>query len=223
MIGLLLVGAMASAGPSPNPVVFDKNFSTLQPLVGVWEYTPDMQGPQVMVRGDRWTVGPEAGIAARLSALFKGLPETMLDQVKAYYYFPLALLKNREFNNGDLSVEIMPVSGKVDQAGGIAFGMVDPASYWVLRLNANENNVMLFEYVKARRESRFRTSVTLQSGHWYALTVQIAGTRLKALLDGKILFEYELPRPVSGKLGLWSKADSVTRFRRFVLKPHAPA
>ena len=235
MITSMILAVTAWAAATPVPVVFDKEFSAIQPLVGVWEFVADPSrpkpggtslpsvAPQLMVRGDRWTVGPEAGIAARLSALFKGLPETMLDQVKAYYYFPLALLKNREFTDGDRSVEIMPVSGKVDQAGGIAFGMVDPASYWVLRLNANENNVMLFEYVKARRESRFRYTATLVSGHWYTLTARIAGKRLTALLEGKFLFYYDLPRPVSGKLGLWSKADSVTRFRRFVLSPHAPA
>ncbi len=217
MIPAMLLAAAAAA--SGTTVTFDQGFSSIQPIVGVWEFVPDAAGPQVMVRGDRWATAPEAGAAAKLASFFRGMPESILDEVKAYYYFPLALVKDREFTNGDLAVEIMPVSGRVDQAGGIAFGMTDPSSYWVLRINANEDNCMLFEYVKARRLARHNQKLALRSGVWHTLTASIAGQHLTALVDGKPAFAYDLPRPVSGRLGLWSKADSVTRFRRFVMTP----
>lgn len=209
----------AATAISSTPVEFDREFTRIQPIVGVWEFVPAKDGPQVMVRGDKWKTAPEAGAAAKLASFFQGMPESILDEVKAYYYFPLTLVKDREFTNGDLSVEIMPVSGAVDQAGGIAFGMTDPSSYWVLRINADEDNCMLFEYVKARRLARHNHKMALRSRVWRTLTASIAGQHLKALVDGKVLFEYDLPRPVSGRFGLWSKADSVTRFRRFVVTP----
>lgn len=216
MISSLFVAGTVLA--STTTVAFDKEFSAIQPIVGVWEFVPDAAGPQVMVRGDTWSGAPEAGAAARLANFFQGMPESILDEIKAYYYFPLALVKGREFTDGDLSIEILPVSGKVDQAGGIAFGMTDPSSYWVLRLNALEGNLMLFEYVKARRLARFNRKLALRSGVWRTLQASLAGKRLKALVDGRLIFEYDLPRPVSGRLGLWSKADSVARFRNFVIR-----
>lgn len=213
---LLLAGSVLA---SATPVAVDKDFTAIQPIVGIWEFVPDAAGPQYMVRGDQWSGAPEAGATAKLASFFQGMPESILDEIKAYYYFPLALVKDATFTGGDLSVDIMPVSGKVDQAGGIAFGMADPSSYWVLRINANEDNCMLFEYVKARRLTRFNRKLALQSGAWRTLTASIAGKRVKALVDGKLIFEYDLPRPVSGRFGLWSKADSVTRFRRLVITP----
>jgi pyruvate,water dikinase len=213
---LLLAATTASSG---TPVAFDKDFTAIQPIVGVWEFVPAKDGPQLMVRGDQWTTAPEAGAAAKLASFFQGMPESILDEIKAYYYFPLALMKDATFAEGDLSVEIMPVSGKVDQAGGIAFGMTDPSSYWVLRINANEDNCMLFEYVKARRLARVNHKLALRSGVWRTLTASITGRHLTALVDGKPVFAYDLPRPVSGRFGLWSKADSVTRFRQFVVSP----
>ncbi len=166
---MLLLPALAGAAPVAIP--FDSGFTAIEPIVGAWEQVPDKDAPQLAVRGDKWEQAPEAGAAAKLGRIFKGLPESALDQIKAYSYFPLALVRDREFSAGDLRVEVQPVSGEADRAGGIAFGMSSPSSSWVLRLNAREDNVMLFEY--------------------------------------------DLPRKVSGRFGLWSKADSRTLFRRF--------
>jgi hypothetical protein len=76
---------------------------------------------------------------------------------------------------------------------------------------------MLFEYVKARRMTRYLYRMRLQSGRWYTLAARLNARRLEARLDGHPLFIYDLPRPVTGKFGLWSKADSRTRFRRLTV------
>ena len=220
LLALLLADAARGA---PVPILFDQAFSGVEPIVGVWEFVADPEAPRVEVRGDRWEAAPEAGAAAKLNRIFKGLPESVLDQVRAYYYFPLALVRQGEFSDGTLRVEVRPVSGEADRAGGIAFGMASPSSYWVLRLNAREDNVMLFEYVKAHREARHLHRIALQSGRWYALAAGVRGKRLKAWLDGALLFEYDLPAPVRGRYGLWSKADSRASFRRFTVDAAAPA
>ncbi len=191
----------------------------LQPVVGIWEFSGTGEGAEVEVRGDRWEQAPAAGAAGTLALMFQGLPESVLDEVKAFYYFPLALVKEGSFAEGALAVEVQPVSGKADRAGGIAFGMTSPDSYWLLRLNALENNVMLFEYVKARRLTRYLHRIPLRSGKWYGLTARVNGRRVSAELGGHRLFIYDLPRTVNGKYGLLAKADSRTRFRRFALDP----
>ena len=49
------------------------------------------------------------------------------------------------------------MSGNVDQAGGLAFGIRNINSYFVLRVNALENNVILFEYVNNKRLTGHRS------------------------------------------------------------------
>ena len=40
-----------------------------------------------------------------------------------------------------------------------------------------------------------------------------------ALLNGKLLLDYTLPEAVSGKVGVWSKTDSVSYFDDYVVTP----
>jgi len=209
--------AIATGGYAASvAIVIDSSFTSIRPIVGVWEFTATGTG-MLTVRGDKWETAPEASAVSILDDMFKGLPESVMDEVKAYYYFPLALVPASDFNGGTLSVEIQPVAGRLDQAGGIAYGMASPDEYWVLRLNSREDNIILFQYIKAKRFTRHIHRVTIEKERWYRLSVRVAGKRMNALLDGHFLFEYDMPATVRGKVGLWSKADSVTGFRNFVV------
>jgi len=43
----------------------------------------------------------------------------------------------------------------------------------------------------------------------------VRGNNVKGYLDGKLSLEHTLPAPVSGRVGVWSKADSVVYFDDF--------
>jgi len=49
--------------------------------------------------------------------------------------------------------------------------------------------------------------------------VRIGGTKVEGYLDGKLYLEYQLPQPVSGRVGLWSKADSRMYFTDLTVTP----
>jgi hypothetical protein len=49
--------------------------------------------------------------------------------------------------------------------------------------------------------------------------VAVHGARLEGYLNGKLLLEYALPEPVSGKVGVWSKTDSVSYFDDYAVTP----
>ena len=51
------------------------------------------------------------------------------------------------------------------------------------------------------------------------LEISVSGTALQGFLDGAPILEYTLAEPVSGKVGLWSKTDSVTVFDDFTVTP----
>ena len=64
-----------------------------------------------------------------------------------------------------------------------------------------------------------RADCAQESRQWRDLKVSIAGPKVAAYLDGKLYLEHVLPEPVSGRIGLWSKADSHMYFDDFTVTP----
>ena len=52
---------------------------------------------------------------------------------------------------------------------------------------------------------------------WHDLKVCISGTKVQGYLDGKLYLEHTLAQPVSGRIGLWSKADSHIYFSDYTV------
>jgi pyruvate,water dikinase len=142
----------------------------------------------------------------------------MLDNIEAYYYFPLAIVKDSEVSDATLQVRVKPVAGSVDQAGGLAFGIRNINNYFVLRVNALEDNVILFEYVNNKRLTRATVHKEIKKEQWYRITVEISGNTLKGYLDDELVMEYTAERPLAGYVGLWTKADSVTYFDELTIE-----
>jgi len=141
-----------------------------------------------------------------------------LDSIGAYFYFPLAIAKESYVENGRLTVQVQLVEGKIDQAGGLAFGIRNVGNYFVLRINALEGNLMLFEFVNNRRHERAKAPLLLERDRWYEIEVEVTHRRIKGSVDGELLIDYEAERPLDGYVGLWTKADSVTRFARLQME-----
>jgi len=89
-----------------------------------------------------------------------------------------------------------------------------------VRANALENNLVLFKYEKGKRSSvEWIRDTPTPSGQWQDLKVRISGTKVEAYLNGKLYLTHTLPTPVSGKIGVWSKADSVVYFDDYRVVP----
>jgi hypothetical protein len=112
------------------------------------------------------------------------------------------------------------MAGKGDRAGGLAVRLTDADNYYVVRANALEDNVNLYRVIKGRRQQIKGASAKVSSGEWHTIGLKAQGPRLSVSFDGKPLFTAEdrtFPGP--GKVALWTKADSVTRFDRLEIKP----
>jgi hypothetical protein len=88
-----------------------------------------------------------------------------------------------------------------------------------VRFNGKEDNVVLWTFVKGKRSfvKKGTENVPLQMNTWHALEISVQGTNLQAALDGKHLLDYTLAEPVSGKVGVWSKTDSVSYFDQYTV------
>ena len=136
--------------------------------------------------------------------------------------FPLAILESAKVANGSISVKFKAMSGTVDQAAGLVWRYHDPNNYYIVRANALEENVVLYKVENGQRLALapkgspsktygVRRHIPKQS--WNTLAVQFEANVFTVSFGGEKLFQViDSTFSGAGKVGLWTKADSVTYF-----------
>jgi hypothetical protein len=191
-------------------------------VVGVWRIETDGNNKVLVVDGRQWKEGQTAaGIADKARALYGERYAEFLDRVQAYAYFPYAVAKDvADFRNGEISVRFEGISGRIDQGAGILFNLKQNGDYLTVRANPLENNLVLWKFEKGRRSSvKWIRNTPTPTRQWHDLKVRIAGPKVEGYLDGKLYLEHTLAEPVSGRIGLWSKADSHMYFDDYTVTP----
>jgi hypothetical protein len=136
-----------------------------------------------------------------------------LDPDRTDYRFPLAIYMPTVPSEVEATTRFKAISGKVDQAGGIVVRLIDRNNYYIARANALENNVHFFRVVGGRRQELAGANTKVASGVWHTLTLRAEGNRFTVSFNGKQLFTHtDRTFGSPGKIALWTKADSVTRF-----------
>jgi hypothetical protein len=135
------------------------------------------------------------------------------------YRFPLAILKNFTSAGVQVSIRFKAVSGSVDQAAGIAFRLQDANNYYVVRANALENNVRLYTVVAGDRKQIADADLKVPAGQWQTLTVRALAQRIDVEFDGQqVIRKDDATFAQPGRVGLWTKADSLTHFEGLTAK-----
>jgi hypothetical protein len=196
--------------------------TSLVGVVGIWRIESEGGKKVLAVDGRQWKEGQSsAGIADKARALYGERYAEFLDRVQAYAYFPYTVAKDvQDFRNGEITVRFEGISGRIDQGAGILFNLKPNGDYLTVRANSLENNLVLWKFEKGKRSSvKWIRDTPTPSRQWHELKVRIAGAKVEASLDGKPYLEHTLPEPVSGRIGLWSKADSHVYFDGFTVVP----
>jgi len=159
----------------------------------------------------KWIVQSEGGN--------KFLVQVDADNTRAR--FPVAVVSDISAADVDLSVRFKPVSGRVDQAAGLVWRFQNEDNYYIVRANALEDNVVLYKVEGGKRtdlplkgEGRtYGKKSDVPAGQWSTLRVVANGRLFEVYLNGAKLYDVEdatFSKP--GKVGAWTKADSVTQF-----------
>ncbi len=224
-----VLGLSSGAAAAQQPAKADLSNETVgaEPksflsVVGVWRIEAENGKNVLTVDGRQWKEGQSsAGLAEKARALYGERYAEFLDRVQAYAYFPYAVFKDvQDFRNGEIIARFEGLSGRIDQGAGILFNLKPNGDYLTIRANCLENNLVLWKFEKGKRSSvKWVRNTPTATRQWHELKVRIAGTKVEGYLDGKLYLEHTLPEPVSGRIGLWSKADSHMYFADFAATP----
>ncbi len=132
---------------------------------------------------------------------------------KKDYRYPLAVVKEGTYKDVTLSVRAKPVSGEVDQGFGLVWRYQDANNYYVTRCNADEDNCTIYHVEKGSRQAFQNRGTKVATKAWHTLKVEAKGDHFTVFFDGtKVLDVKDVTFKEAGKVGLWTKADSVIAF-----------
>ena len=155
---------------------------------------------------------PKWAIAIDETATSK--PQVLKQSGEADY--PVALKNDSNLKDGFVEVKFKAVSGQEDQAGGVVWRAKDADNYYIARANALEGNVRIYHFVKGKRTQFKGANLPVAANQWHTLRVNFSANHFAVVFNGKELFTAEdETHKDAGKVGVWTKADSVTLFDDF--------
>src|SRR5260221_5106986 len=178
--------------------IFDK-FKTGAPPPG-WTATKTGSGTA------KWTIEQDDSAPSK--------PNVLKQSGQATY--PVCIKDDTSIKDGFVEVKFKPISGKEDQAGGLIWRARDSNNYYIARANALEDNVTIYHTINGRRTEKKRTNMKVASNQWHTLRVDFHDNHFTVTLDGKKAIDWDDNTfKDAGKVGVWTKADSVTLFDDF--------
>ena len=177
------------------------------------------QPPKGFEFGHTADVGRPGNWVVQAEGSNKLLAQTDADSTRSR--FPVAVVSDVSAADVDLSVRFKPLSGRVDQAAGLVWRYQNQDNYYIVRANALEDNVVLYKVEGGKRtdlplkgEGRtYGKKTEVPANQWSTLRVVANGRLFEVYFNGGKLYEVEdATFSTPGKVGVWTKADSVTQF-----------
>ncbi len=207
---LLLIATVFGAGEAAPPSTKIWSFDSDKPETPPAGFAFGRTGGG---REGHWVVRAEKDAPSAPNVL------SQVDTDATDYRFPVAFT-GPEMNDLRLSVKCKPVAGKVDQGCGLVFRLRDANNYYLTRANALEDNVRLYHVVKGRRQQFAGWNGKVASGVWHELAVEAQGDHFQVFFNGKkVIDAHDKTFTEAGKIGVWTKADSVIYFDDLSAQP----
>jgi len=154
----------------------------------------------------RWTVEADPTAPKRPNVLKQSGAAT----------FPWCVKDDTQASDDTVEVKFSSLAGKEDQAGGVVWRWKNSDNYYVARANALENNVSLYYTQDGARKTIDYKDAPVAPNVWHTLRVTFKETAIEVALDGKVYIDAQDTHiSGTGKMGVWTKADSVTVFDDF--------
>jgi hypothetical protein len=133
--------------------------------------------------------------------------------------FPLAIHKRINETNVEITAWFQPISGSVDRAAGVVARFVDANNYYVARASVTAHNVSFHRVVGGKHQQLAAANVFVVPGEWHGLTLLADRDQFTVTYNGKVvLTATDDTIRSAGKVGLWTRADSVILFDWLIVR-----
>ncbi len=158
-------------------------------------------------RDGQWVVKKDSSAPSKPNVL------AQTSEDKTDYRFPLAIVEGTSYQDLALSVKFKAISGSVDQGAGLVFRLRDRDNYYVVRANALEDNFRLYHVVNGKRVQFAGANLKVTPQTWHEIKAEARGDQFQCYYDGQLkITARDSTFKDAGKIGLWTKADSVIHF-----------
>src|SRR5437660_11441443 len=194
----MILTTMATALAAAETVNFDDMKAGVPP--------PGWTATQTGSGMAKWSVEKDASAPSKPNVLKQSGQAT----------FPVCFKNDTNIKDGFVEVKFRPIAGKEDQAGRVSWRVQDANNYYISRANALEDNVTIYHTISGKRVAFKNINTKVTSGVWHTLRVDFAGNKFTVTFDGnKVIEATDESFANAGKVGVWTKADSVTLFDNF--------
>jgi hypothetical protein len=127
--------------------------------------------------------------------------------------FPMLLYEKETFGDFTFTTRFKTVSGKVEQMAGIVFRVQNETNFYVVRASSLGNTFRFYKVVNGERGTILGPEIPIPSGTWHEMAVECKGNKIRCLLNGNEAIPTITDSSfTSGKVGFWTKSDSVSYF-----------
>jgi hypothetical protein len=141
-------------------------------------------------------------------------------------HFPLLIYEGDVMGDFTLTTRFKVVKGTAEQMAGIAFRIQNETNYYVVRASSLGSNLRFYKVLNGERGPVIGPEVKVPAGVWHELVVECKGNHIRCRLNGvESITATDAVNPFTkGKVGFWTKSDSVSYFTdtRLVYTPHEP-
>ena len=141
-------------------------------------------------------------------------------------HFPLLIYEGEVYGDFKLTTRFKTVKGVMEQMAGIAFRIQNETNYYVARASSLGSTFKFYKVLNGERGPLVGPDIRIPSGVWHELEVECEGNSIRCRLDGKEVVNVtdKANALTSGKIGFWTKSDSVSYFAdtKIVYKPFQP-
>lgn len=141
---------------------------------------------------------------------------SVLGQVERYAvneHFPILVLNDDTFGDFKFSTRFKIAGGVLAQMAGIVFRYQDEKNYYVLMASALDDRFWFFKVVNGQRGQLIGPKIDISENQWHEMSVECEGNHIHCLFDGKEIIPMITDSSfITGKLGFWTKSDSVSYF-----------
>jgi hypothetical protein len=117
------------------------------------------------------------------------------------------------FKDFQLTTRFKIVSGALEQMAGMVFRFQNESNFYVVRVSALGHNLRFYKVVNGERGNLVGPPLDISTGTWHSLAIQCEGNRFTFWLDDKLVMPPLQDETFdAGKIGFWTKSDSVTHF-----------